>query len=130
MTFQNVTNGNTWISGSLTQASDAKLKDDIEEASVEDCKSLVMKIAPKTYTRVDRGDGKTRLGFLADDFDEVRGTAFDNLVGEVTKDGETLKSLDYSRLTAVLWAVVRSQQGQIDALLAATKKKPAREKAQ
>ena len=90
---------------------------------MEKCKELVEKISPKIYKRNDHDNGKTRVGFIADDFDEWRGTEFDNLQGEWVKDDVTYKSLDYSRLTAVLWKVVQNQQIQIDTLMASLPKK-------
>ena len=46
-------NGSAVLSGSLTQNSDASLKDDAEDVGITDCTNMLGNINVKTYTRND-----------------------------------------------------------------------------
>ena len=76
----------------------------------------------KTYKRTDFEQDKMRLGFIAQDFENVEFAP--NLVGEEPAEG--LKTLDYARLTAVLWSCCQSMHARLAALEAkGTRKKAA-----
>ena len=128
--FSNTNNhtmtGSLNISGSITSSSDRVLKSDITDVPIEEVKQLLSNISPKEYTRTDTNT--QRIGFIANDFDEhVPDTWRDSIVGTAminqttdeegnTTGGEEIKTLDYSRLTAVLWKVCQDLQARVEAL--------------
>ena len=102
-------------------SSDIKLKDNIEDASLSECKYMLDNINAKTYTRKDMNNAK-RIGFIAQDIDKYKSEKFENLSSKSVmndKDGngqEEILVMDYSRLTAVLWTIVKDQQKTINDL--------------
>ena len=60
-------NGNAVLTGSLTQNSDARLKDNVEDVELNDCMNMLQNINVKTYTRTDMEEGNKRIGFIAQD---------------------------------------------------------------
>jgi hypothetical protein len=87
---------------------------------------LLLNANAKTYKRIDREPDKTRLGFIAQDFEGIEWAP--NLTGKDPKDG--ICTLDYSRLVCVLWSCTQSMHARITALEAkleakGTRKKPA-----
>ena len=117
---------NVVVGGSLSQSSDKRLKDDIEDADIEKCVKLLDQISVKTYRRNDFETNKTRIGFIANDWQDAIPPEFQNIVSCNTTtggiDGEDVKEdllgLDYSRITCVLWGICKNQQKQIDELIA------------
>ena len=69
--------------------------------------SCLQKINAYTYTREDL-DGQRRLGLMAQDVEDhiVDVLGVDNVVSSKWTNGSQFKTLDYSRLTAVLIAGV------------------------
>ena len=57
--------GNLVYYGTLTSASDQRLKTQIEDVSLTDCQILFDAVTPKTYKRTDQIDAKWRIGVLA-----------------------------------------------------------------
>jgi hypothetical protein len=104
------------ITGSIGNHSDESLKDDVKIVDDEICKYVFNAIDVKTYRRNDYETDKRRIGFIAQDFQKSIPDDFQNIVTESPKDG--LLGLDYSRITCILWGVCKSQQKQIDELIA------------
>ena len=110
------------ISGVITTAygqndlSDAKIKENIRDADVEEMQSIFDRAMPKRYDRIDT-DLKGQLGFLAQD----EGTG---VTGMTRQQNEELLTLNYSRLTAVLWGVCKKLQSRVEALEKKGKRKP------
>ena len=96
--------------------SDRAIKDDVQNASLDDCKNIFENVDVKTYVRKDISG--TRLGFIAQDIQTHAPPEFANLLGMQYGANEPLLSLDYSRLVCVLWGVVKVQETQIDDLIA------------
>jgi len=94
--------------------SDRSLKDGIRTASLDDCLAMMRRIDAKTYVRKDVPGH--RIGFIAQDFQESVPPEFANLLGMQYGGDEPLLSLDYSRISCVLWNVVKSQQAELEAL--------------
>jgi hypothetical protein len=127
-------NRNITYYGTLTSASDQRLKTDIQDVSLEDCQTVFDSLTPKTYKRRDQTDGKYRLGILAQDLKRILPARWDNLVDSFMhgpEDGakEEYLSVSYDRLSLCLWGVVKNQQKalreltlRIDALEAPKKK--------
>jgi hypothetical protein len=101
---------------SLVQTSDESIKTNIEDASLDDLKEMFDATEVKTYTRTDV-PGK-RLGFIAQDIQKKKPKDIGNLVFMTYEEDQPLLALDYSRLATVLWGVCKSQQKQIDELIA------------
>ena len=47
---------------------DQRIKEKVQEASLDECLRLIQAVHPKTYTRLDMG-GAPRIGYIAQDFD-------------------------------------------------------------
>jgi len=104
------TGGNVWISGKLTQASDRRLKENIElfKLKHQDVTSKLNQIEPVYYEWKDKkthGEG-VHLGVIAQDVQEE----FPELI---MTDSEGYLSVDYSRLSVILLQAVKNQQSQI-----------------
>ena len=102
--------------------SDLALKENIEAVDPALCSQIVSSVNPKTYTRNDLGTGY-RAGFVAQDIDAVIPAKMRNIVGETEEDtgngdSRTLKTVDYSRLSAILWGCCQDLMHRVDALAA------------
>ena len=101
-------NGNLTIAGTLTQSSDARLKEEIEP--LEGVLDRVLRLQPVTY-RFKEGVGWSRekqIGLLAQEVAEL----FPELV-KAEADGYL--SLSYTQLAAVLVQALREQQQRYEA---------------
>lgn len=112
---------NVVCGGTLTQSSDARLKDNIEDADTAMCMELVNSVSARTYRRKDIEQTKTRLGFVSQELLNAlpKGGEFQNLVAPYSHEeegGDKIEYLgvDYSRLTAVLWTCVKSLTQRIE----------------
>ena len=118
-------NANITYYGSLTSASDRRLKTEIEDVSLEACQTLLEAVNPKTYKRSDQSEAGRpyRLGVLAQDVRDALPAdgKFANLVGSFMHgpedgDRQEMLSVSYDRLACVLWAVVKNQQKALQEL--------------
>jgi hypothetical protein len=99
------------------QKSDRNLKEDIVKADAKTIQDVFDNVDVYTYRRND-GPLGSRLGFIAQDMENaLKDTGFDNIMGR-TRDGLNHRTIDHSRLVAILWGVVKNQQKQIDDLIA------------
>jgi hypothetical protein len=134
------------VAGNITcvavaQTSDRSIKENVQDASLDDLQAIFDSSEVKTYTRTDGVEGK-RYGFIAQDVKSQLPSDISNIVFETrvpTPEGEEpgamLLALDYSRLSSsVLWGVCKKQQQAIEALtlrldaLEAPKKKTTKSK--
>ena len=99
---------------SFTSTSDARNKEDVLPASLEECTRLVQTVRPQTYSRTDL-DSSRRLGYIANHWDAELSSEHRNVMGPVTGE-ESLLSLDYSRIVPVLHGALLSALARIDAL--------------
>jgi len=120
---------NIVVGGSLTQNSDERLKEDIQDVDTAMCTQLVDAVSARTYRRRDIEQTKTRIGFVSQELlaNLPSGGEFQNIVlgyPHKEEDGNEIEYLgvDYARLTCVLWTVVKSLQQRIEALEAPKKK--------
>ena len=81
-------NGSAVLSGSLTQNSDASLKDDVADVDLTDRTDMLEHINVKTYTRDDMEEGNKRLVFIAQDVKAYLPDKFDNIIGSNITTGE------------------------------------------
>ena len=79
---------------------------------------LFNNINVKTYTRKE--NQKKEIGFIADDVKNIiDGTGIENLTSKFKQsqdDENEYLALSYSKMTCVLWGVVKSQKNSIDKL--------------
>jgi hypothetical protein len=118
--------GNVYVSGTVTQASDAKLKMNIQ-ALPDGTLDLILKLKPKSYrfrqgamSKLSLPDGD-QIGLLAQDV----ATVVPGIVKEISvpsddrnKAEEKVLSVDYLKLIPLLIKAVQEQQTQINALKA------------
>ena len=110
------TDSDVTVTYGFNNLSDSKVKANIRDADTEWLQSIFDHAEPKRYDRTDI-DHRDRLGFLAQDFLDT------GVTGKTYREGEELMTLDYSRLTAVLWGVVKRLQKRVEELEKKKKKK-------
>jgi len=102
-----------------TNTSDNILKDNQEIALLNELEDILNHVDVKTYTRIDM-DNEYEIGFVAQELEAVLTQKYQGLVKDVNVDvgfGEqTYKSIDYSRMTCILWGIVKNQQQRIQTL--------------
>ena len=90
--------------------------------STQDAFQILEAVQARTYTRNDQG-GAPKFGFIAQDMEAaVKGkTNYECLVGSTEGDDEepSIKTLDYSRLTAILWTCVKELHSKVQELQSA-----------
>ena len=94
------------------------LKSDAQEASMEDCLSMLRQVSAKTHTRIDLPDSGRRLGFIAQDMLAACPSTW-STAQYSRKQGGTgteIRTLDYARLSAVLWQCTRSLLARVETL--------------
>ncbi|MBL8696645.1 MAG: tail fiber domain-containing protein [Planctomycetes bacterium] len=106
--FTLLKNGNLTIAGTLTENSDARLKDHVEPLTEIVSKLRQVPAVTFDFKTTDRRPSGKQIGLLAQDVQAV----FPELV---TKDSNGTLSVAYGRLAAVLVGAVREQQQTIDA---------------
>jgi hypothetical protein len=94
--------------------SDPRLKENVEDASLDECTRLVLAVRPKTY--VLKETGKEQIGYVAQSWQQETQPAYRNsIVGESLGE-EPMLSLDYSRVVPILHAALLSALARIEAL--------------
>ena len=105
-----------------TNVSDASLKTEPVDANTEDCLQMLRNVSARTYERIDLEPGKKRIGFIAQEVRDAAPPAFGGLIGTSSHsdnrgDAEReILTLDYARLSAVLWQCTRSLLARVEAL--------------
>ena len=123
LTFSS-TNQNVTCSGSFSSNSDRALKDNELPITVAEAGAILDAVEAKKYTRNDTGED--RHGFIAQDLEAAcNDPFFSHIVGSTPAtddDGEeiegaaAIKTVDYSRLVAILWTSVRELRSRVQAL--------------
>jgi Cu/Ag efflux protein CusF len=127
-----INSGGMILNGSLTYSSDARLKEDVQDADRDSCAEFISLLRPVTYIRpdlalpeyTDEETGETipeqpateRIGFLAQEVDVAMNMAnctFKNIVGQ-RADG--FYTVDYTRIIVPLISVVQDLQQQVQEL--------------
>lgn len=120
--------GNVYVSGTLTQASDAKLKLNIQDLP-GGALAQILKLRPKTYryrTSLYPGlnlpEGE-QIGLIAQDVQDVIPSAVKETSGPIDPDDkskgqERFLGVDYIKIVPLLIKAIQEQQSQIDALKA------------
>ena len=123
LTFSS-TNQNVVCASNFSSNSDRVLKDDETPLTVAEAGAILDAVEAKKYTRNDTGE--RRHGFIAQDLGaHCRDPFFAHIVGEIPatdSEGEeiagaaAIKTVDYSRLVALLWTTVRELRSRVLAL--------------
>ena len=80
----------------------------------EEALQMLGAIQAQTYTRVD--SNQRRIGFIADDFEAFE-TLAPALVGRVDlPDLQDCRTLDYAKITSLLWTICRNLQARVQQL--------------
>jgi hypothetical protein len=96
-------------------SSDQRIKNDVQDVSLEACQRIFDAVSPKVYERTDMPG--QRIGFIAQDVQSSAPPEFANLWGtRPSADGQELLTIDYSRLITIAWAQLKLQQARIDTL--------------
>ena len=103
------TDSDVTVNYGFNNLSDSKVKENIRDADLGELQAIFDAAAPKRYDRTDVAH-RDRLGFLAQDFEQA------GVTGRTYIGDQELMTLDYSRLTAVLWGVCKRLQSRIEAL--------------
>jgi hypothetical protein len=98
--------GNTLIQGVLTETSDISLKENI--LPLENSLDKIMKLNGVSFNKKTTPNMK-EVGFIAQEVEAI-------IPDLVTETGEGIKTVSYSRVTAVLVETIKEQQAQINAL--------------
>ncbi len=101
-------NGNAWLQGTLTQASDARLKKDISRLQ-NPLKKIIQLNGYTYHWKNENNDNKLQTGVLAQEVQKL----FPELVSE-NKEG--ILAVNYSGLIPVMIESIKEQQKQIDEL--------------
>ena len=110
-----------FLGGSGT-ASDASLKTVPQDANTEDCLQMLRSVSARTHERIDLEPGKSRIGFIAQEVQNAAPRAFGGLLDTClysSQRGEAervILTLDYGRLSTVLWQCTHSLLARVEAL--------------
>ena len=118
LTFSS-TNQNIVCSGNISSNSDRALKDNETPITVQEAGLIIDTVEAKKYTRNDTGED--RHGFIAQDLEAACRGNFAHIVGSTPAtddegeeiEGEAIKTVDYSRLVAILWTSVRELRSRV-----------------
>ena len=108
---------NVFVTGTFHNNSDSVLKDDQRDVPEQTALDVLRAVTPKTYLRNDLQGQPLRIGFVAQDIEGAIPPEWTNLVGESVNDaGQTIKGLDYARLSAILWSVCKNLDARVKQL--------------
>ena len=122
LTFSS-TNQNVTCAGSFSSNSDRVLKDNETPITVQEAGLIIDTVEAKKYTRNDTGED--RHGFIAQDLEAACTGNFAHIVGstpatddegEEIEGAAAIKTVDYSRLVAILWTTVRELRSRVQEL--------------
>jgi hypothetical protein len=118
--------GNMYVSGTITQASDLKLKTNIQDLP-NGALAQIIRLRPKTYRyqkarfpKLGLPEGE-HVGLIAQDVASVFPQAVKEVVApgdplDKAKSPESLLSVDYIKMVPLLIKAIQEQQSQIEAL--------------
>jgi hypothetical protein len=114
---------NVSCAGTFSSASDERLKQDVQDLSLDSCQKVFDSISVKSYVRKDMETDRRRCGFIAQDVQTaIEGIPeMQNLVSPFKhgtgEDAQMMLGLDYGRIcSTVLWNVVKLQQKALQEL--------------
>ena len=103
------------VIGDAASLSDARLKNEVTSVSGTQALSVLSQIQGCTYERADLD--QRRLGLIADQVEEsITELGIDNVIGSKWHDGDEYKTLEYSRLVALLTPAVNALSAHVKGL--------------
>ena len=118
------TNQNVTCAGSFSSNSDRALKDNETPITAAEAGAIIDQVQAKSYTRNDTGEH--RHGFIAQDLEAACSDPFFSHIvgstpatddeGDEIEGAAPIKTVDYSRLVALLWTTVRDLRNRVQAL--------------
>ena len=102
--------GNITATGYIS-SSDESIKENIEDADTAAALAMLDTVSARTYQRTDITGN--RLGFVAQEVEALCPPEWANVV-HTQEDG--LLSIDYSRISCILWQICKNQEERIKAL--------------
>ena len=100
-------------------ASDQSLKSTPVDVNIDDCINIVKNVSARTYNRLDIGEAK-RIGFIAQEVRDALPIEFANIINKAPygsgENEREILTLDYARLTAVLWQCTKSLITRVEIL--------------
>ena len=129
LTFPNSNTGNAVFANKITadafqNSSDRRLKDNEEECDIEDVGLIIDTVSAKTHERNDR-NGELRVGFIANDLQAACQGPYACILGEqpiLDDEGDEVEgstpilTVDYPRLSSILWTCVRDLRQRVATL--------------
>jgi hypothetical protein len=115
-------NGSVTFHNGLTNSSDASIKSEPVDADTEAALAMLKSVSARTYERLDLPGEGSRLGFIAQEVEAALPDAWGSVIGSSRIAAERgggereIKTLDYARLSAVLWTCTRSMLARIEAM--------------
>jgi len=98
-------NGNISISGTLTEGSDVRIKENIKPLKSQ--LEIVNKLNPVSYNKI--GFEESEIGFVAQEVEEI--------LPELVKDDEKgMKSIAYSKMNTILVKAIQELKSEVDKL--------------
>ena len=123
LTFSS-TNQNVVCASNISSNSDRALKDNEMPITAAEAGQIIDTVEAKKYTRNDTGED--RHGFIAQDLEAacsapffahiVGSTPATDAEGEQLEGAAETKTVDYSRLVAILWTTVRDLRNRVQEL--------------
>ena len=115
---------NVTCAGSFNSNSDRALKDGETPITVAEAGTIIDQVQAKKYHRHDLGED--RHGFIAQDLEAACSDPFFSHIvgstpatddeGDEIEGAAPIKTVDYSRLVALLWTTVRDLRSRVQAL--------------
>jgi hypothetical protein len=99
---------------SFASTSDQAVKENVQNASLEDCTRVLREVDVKSYNRTDIPG--PRIGFIAQDLQRSLPEEFANIMGMQYGGDQPLLALSYDRLVCVLWGACKALTARVDAL--------------
>ena len=96
--------------------SDERLKSNVEDLDSQACLSLVKSVKAKSYVRTDIEGSAPRIGFIAQHIQKSAEGPLCSLIGEADGDNTTYLTVDYPKLTSVLWSVCQNLISRVEEL--------------
>ena len=98
-------NGNINISGTVTEGSDVRIKENIKPLKSQ--LEIVNKLNPVSYNKI--GFEENEIGFIAQEVEEF-------LPELVSEDKEGMKSIAYSKMNTILVKAIQELKAEVDKL--------------
>jgi hypothetical protein len=104
------------VASNFPSSSDARLKTEVEPASLDECTRLVKAVTPCTYKRIDMAGNPARCGYIAQQWDRELTGGYRCIMGASEDENGPLLAIDYSRIVPILHAALLSALKRIEAL--------------